>query len=205
MYYMNVLFGRTFLYTKLLGFYLYLKHFIWQLLHLRFSCFCSVSSSRQQFLLKIFQKVESQTRYFTACQRDCKRPQLSPSSVSLFAKLCARNFTSSTVIYKTIWCRSFIVPPVPYVTVSSSRFTFTYPIRLVMTLFIFYFYNTSGIFNSTFYRQQFLNNLKDIFVSNFYFTFASNFILVFSHHHLATHTYSQRIAFGCQEQTVYRI
>lgn len=74
-----------------------------------------------------------------------------------------------------------------------------------MTLFIFYFYNTSGIFNSTFYRQQFLNNLKDIFVSNFYSTFASNFILVFSHHHLATHTYSQRIAFGCQEQIVYQI
>lgn len=90
-------------------------------------------------------------------------------------------------------------------TVSSSRFTFTYPIRLVITLFIFYFYNTSGIFNSNFYRQQFLNNLKDIFVSHFYFIFASNCTLVFSHHHLETHIYSQRIAFGCQEQIVYRI
>lgn len=71
--------------------------------------------------------------------------------------------------------------------------------------FLFFTFITQMDFPTTiFCRQQFLNTLKDTFVSNFCFIFASNFILVFSHHDLVTHVYSQSIVPGCQEQTVYR-
>lgn len=136
-------------------------------------------------------------------EKDSKRSQLSSSSVSLIAKLWASNFTSPIVIYRTTWCRSFIVPPIPYMHVSS-RFTFPYSIRLFSALFIFYFYNTGDFPTATFYRQQFLNTLKDTPVSDFSFIFASNFIFAFSHHDSVTHVYSQRIAPGCQEQIVHR-
>lgn len=71
--------------------------------------------------------------------------------------------------------------------------------------FLFFTFITQTDFpTATFYRQQFLNTLKDTFVSNFCFIFASDFILVFSHHDLVTHVYSQSIVPGCQEQTLYR-
>lgn len=71
---------------------------------------------------------------------------------------------------------------------------------------LFFTFITQGDFSTaTFYRQQFLNTLKDTFASNFCFIFPSKFILVFSHHDLVTRVYSQRIASGCQEQIVYKI
>lgn len=104
-------------------------------------------------------------------ENDCKRSQLSSSSVSLFANVCARNFTSSIVIYKTKWCRSSIVPPVPYMSVSS-RFTFIYPTRLVIMLFIFYFYNTRGLFNSYLLQATIFEHSKRYFCIQFLFYFS---------------------------------
>lgn len=137
-------------------------------------------------------------------ENDCKRSQLSSSSVSLFAKLCARNFTSSIVIYKTKWCWSIIVPLQLHTWVSQVHLPSHIQSDWLLPSLFFTSITQGDFSTATFYRKQFLEHSKRYFCIQYWFYFCIQF-LVFRHHDLVTHVYSKRIASGCQEQTVYRI
>lgn len=149
-------------------------------------------------------------------ENDCKRSQLSSSSVSLFVKLRASNFTSSIVIsIAQDDCSLFTVPPVLYMTISSNRFTFTllhttrikhqcFQSDCLLSLLFFIFIAERAFSTATFYEQEFLKALKNVFVPNSYFIFfVPNLISVLNHYDLVTHIHSQSIVTECQEQIAY--